>query len=71
MDLDTVEQRYLITAAADSTIEAFDVLVSWAGLAEPVFYNDCHPLQLAATWLHMCLPDSTECYEVVPISANY
>jgi hypothetical protein len=28
MDLDPVEQRYLITAAADSTIEAFDVLVS-------------------------------------------
>jgi hypothetical protein len=35
MDLDTVEQRYLITAAADSTIEAFDVLVSLAGLAAP------------------------------------
>lgn len=28
MDLDPVEQRYLITAAADSTIEAFDALVS-------------------------------------------
>lgn len=27
MDLDPVEQRYLISAAADSTIEAFDVLV--------------------------------------------
>lgn len=27
MDLDTVEQRYLLTAAADSTLEAFDVLV--------------------------------------------
>jgi hypothetical protein len=28
LDLDSVEQRYLLTAAADSTVEAFDVLVS-------------------------------------------
>lgn len=28
LDLDSVEQRYLLTAAADSTLEAFDVLVS-------------------------------------------
>lgn len=28
MDLDPVEQRFLLTAAADSTLEAFDVMVS-------------------------------------------
>lgn len=39
MDIDAVEQRYLITAAADSTIEAFDVLVSLVGLAS----TDCLP----------------------------
>jgi hypothetical protein len=40
MDLDTVEQRYLITAAADSTIEAFDVLVrNRAGSAVHVFHK--------------------------------
>jgi hypothetical protein len=27
MDLDAVEQRYLLTGAADSTLKAFDVLV--------------------------------------------
>ncbi|WIA19361.1 hypothetical protein OEZ85_003989 [Tetradesmus obliquus] len=31
LDLDSVEQRYLLTAAADSTLEAFDVLAAAAG----------------------------------------
>lgn len=31
LDLDTVEQRYLLTAAADSTVQAFDILVCCGG----------------------------------------
>lgn len=48
LDLDTVEQRYLLTAAADTTVEAFDILVQsqphrpHAPVAHAVFVAHVH-----------------------------
>lgn len=43
LDLDAVEQRYLLTAAADTTVEAFDILVG-SSCSKPAA-ADCHVIQ--------------------------